>query len=194
MKGESEPRDRYRRLVELSPDGILISQDNRLVFLNPAALRLFGASSPEQVLGRSPFDVFHPESHALIRERIRQMMAGQSVPPAEEKIVRLDGVVTDVEVNSTRLDEPASEAIQVIVRDISGRKRAESILRQNEERLTLAFAGAQEGGGTGASRPARSCTRRDGRRCSVTPRAKSNRTSAPGSICCIPTTSPAPTS
>ena len=145
MKVESEPRDRYRRLVELSPDGILISQDNRLVFLNPAALRLFGASSPEQVLGRSPFDVFHPESHALIRERIRQMMAGQSVPPAEEKIVRLDGVVTDVEVNSTRLDEPGSEAIQVIVRDISARKRAESILRQNEERLTLAFAGAQEG-------------------------------------------------
>src|SRR5580765_3366917 len=128
MKVESEPRDRYRRLVELSPDGILISQDNRLVFLNPAALRLFGASSPEQVLGKSPFDVFHPESHALIRERIRQMMAGQSVPPAEEKIVRLDGVVTDVEVNSTRLDEPASEAIQVIVRDISERKRAEAIL------------------------------------------------------------------
>ena len=142
---QSEPSDRYRRLVELSPDGILISQDNRLVFLNPAALRLFGASAPEQVLGKSPFDVFHPESHALIRERIGRMMAGQSVPPAEEKIVRLDGVVTDVEVNSTRLDEPASEAIQVIVRDISARKRAEAILRQNEERLTLAFAGAQEG-------------------------------------------------
>jgi PAS domain S-box-containing protein len=142
---ESEPRDRYRRLVELSPDGILISQDNRLVFLNPAALRLFGASAPEQVLGKSPFDVFHPESHALIRERIGQMMAGRSVPPAEEKIVRLDGVVTDVEVNSTRLDDPAGEAIQVIVRDISERRRAEAILRQNEERLTLAFAGAQEG-------------------------------------------------
>jgi PAS domain S-box-containing protein len=49
---KSEPRDRYRRLVELSPDGILISQDNRLVFVNPAAMRLFGASDPEQVLGR----------------------------------------------------------------------------------------------------------------------------------------------
>ena len=54
---ESEPRDRYRRLVELSPDGILISQDNRLVFVNPAAMRLFGASAPEQILGKSPFDV-----------------------------------------------------------------------------------------------------------------------------------------
>jgi PAS domain S-box-containing protein len=141
---ESEPRDRYRRLVELSPDGILISQDNRLVFLNPAAVRLFGASAPEQIVGKSPFDVFHPESHGVIRERIRRMMAGESVPPAEEKIVRLDGGVTEVEVNSTRL-EPAGEVIQVIVRDISARKRAEALLRQNEERLTLAFAGAREG-------------------------------------------------
>jgi PAS domain S-box-containing protein len=137
---ESEPRDRYRRLVELSPDGILISQDNRLVFLNPAAVHLFGASAPEQIVGKSPFDVFHPASHSVIRERIGRMMSGQSVPPAEEKIVRLDGGVTEVEVNSTRLDESEGEVIQVIVRDISERKRAEAILRQNEERLTLAFA------------------------------------------------------
>jgi PAS domain S-box-containing protein len=142
---ESQPLDRYRRLVELSPDGILISQDNRLVFVNPAALRLFGASAPEQVIGRSPFDVFHPDSHALMRERMGLMLAGESVPPAEEKIVRLDGGVTDVEVNSTRLDESPGEVIQVIVRDISERKRAIALLRQNEERLTLAFAGAQEG-------------------------------------------------
>ena len=133
--------------MERSPDGILISQDNHLVFLNPAAMRLFGASEPEQLLGRSPFDLFHPESHALIRERVAPMMNGQSRAEgkAEGKIVRLDGVVTDVEVDSTRLDEPAGDAIQLILRDICERKRTEAILRQNEERLTLAFAGAQEG-------------------------------------------------
>ncbi len=65
---ESEPRDRYRRLVDLSPDGILIGQDNRLVFVNPAGMRLFGASEPEQLLGTSPFNLFHPDSHALILE------------------------------------------------------------------------------------------------------------------------------
>jgi PAS domain S-box-containing protein len=141
----NDPPDRYRRLVELSPDGIFITQDNRIVFVNPAAVRLFGASAPAQILGKSPFELFHIESHALIRERIGLMMSGQAVPPAEEKIVRLDGVVTDVEVNSTRLEESAGETIQVIVRDISDRKRAEALLRQSEERLTLAFAGAQEG-------------------------------------------------
>jgi PAS domain S-box-containing protein len=141
----SDPSDRYRRLVELSPDGIFISQDTRIVFVNPAAVRLFGASTPAQILGKSPFELFHPGSHPLMRERIGLMMSGQSVPPAEEKIVRLDGVVTDVEVNSTRLEESAGQTVQVIVRDISDRKRAEALLRQSEERLTLAFAGAQEG-------------------------------------------------
>ena len=72
------------------------------------------------------------------------LLSGESVPPAEEKIVRRDGGVTDVEVNSTRLEE-SGQAIQVIIRDVSERKRAERILRQSEERLNLAFAGAGEG-------------------------------------------------
>jgi len=135
----------YRRLVESSPDGIFISRDNRIVFLNPAAVRLFGALGPEQILGKSPFEIFHEGSHALMRSRIAQMMSGQPVPPAEERIVRVDGEVTDVEVNSTRVEDDDGEAIQVIIRDISERKRAEALLRTSEERLTLAFAGAQEG-------------------------------------------------
>ncbi len=138
-----ETDERYRRLVESSPDAILISRDNRIVFVNPAAVRLFGASTAEQVLGKSPFDLFHPESHAIIRDRIRRLLAGETLPLAEEKIVRLDGVVTDVEVNSTRLQD--SDEIQVIVRDITERKRTQSALSDSEERLTLAFAGAQEG-------------------------------------------------
>lgn len=141
----ADDSDRHRRLVESSPDGILISQDTRIVFANPAAVRLFGASEPAQLLGRSPFDLIHPDSHALIRERIGRLLAGQIVPPAEEKIVRLDGAVTDVEVNSTLLEDRDGKAIQVIVRDISERKRTEAALRESEERLTLAFAGAREG-------------------------------------------------
>ena len=92
----TEPSDRYRRLVELSPDGILVVHDLRIAFVNPVAVRLFGASGPEQVLGTSVFDLFHRDSHAVIRERLRRLFAGESVPPAEEQIVRMDGGVIDV--------------------------------------------------------------------------------------------------
>ena len=59
--------------------------------------------------------------------------------------MRLDGAVTDVEVNSTLVEDGEGPAIQVIVRDIADRKRREAVLRESEERLMLAFAGAQEG-------------------------------------------------
>jgi PAS domain S-box-containing protein len=137
--------DQYRRLVESSPDGILIVRDFRIEFLNPRAVLLLGASHPGQILGRSPFDVFHRDSHGTIQELIERLLRGERVPPLEERIVRLDGGVTDVEINSTLLAEPEVGAIQVIVRDITGRKRREALLRESEERLSLAFAGAQEG-------------------------------------------------
>ena len=78
-----ETNERYRRLVELSPDGIFVSEGTRIVFVNPAAVRLFGASTAEQVLGRSSFDLFHPDSHALIHERISKLMSGESVQPTD---------------------------------------------------------------------------------------------------------------
>ncbi len=135
----------YRRLVDSSPDGILIVRDFRIEFVNPAAVRLFGASDSAQILGRSALDLFHSDSHAVIRRRIERLLDGERLPPVEEKIARLDGGVTDVEVNSTLLDDPAPASIQVIVRDISERKQREALLRESEERLSLAFAGAQEG-------------------------------------------------
>ena len=143
--GLPETGERYRRLVELSPDGIFITQHGRIVFLNPAAMRLFGAAAPGDVLGKSPFEVFHSGSHAVIRERFDQVLAGRPAPLVEERIVRQDGALIDVEVTAALLGDGDDGAIQVIVRDISDRKRAEAALRQSEERLMLAFAGAQEG-------------------------------------------------
>ena len=137
--------DRYRRLVELSPDGICLSQDNRIAFLNPAAVTLFGASGPEQLLGRSLLDVFHPDSHPRIRDSVQRMIAGLSAPPLEEKINRLDGAVRDVEITGAALDTDDRPAVQLILHDLTDRRRAEAALRESEERLTLAFAGAQEG-------------------------------------------------
>ena len=139
------PADQYRRLVEASPDGILLVRNSRIEFLNPAAVRLFGASELAQILGKSAWDVFHADSHPVIRPRLEQLLRGEVLPPVEEKIVRLDGSVGQVEVNSTLLDASNGGTIQVILRDIGERQRRESALRESEERLMLAFAGAQEG-------------------------------------------------
>jgi PAS domain S-box-containing protein len=137
--------DQYRRVVELSPDGIFITRDSRIVFVNPAAVRIFGASSPDQVIGRTPFDFFHIDQHIHLRDRVSKLLAGGTVPVNEERAVGLDGTVTEVEVACTLFEDSRGRGIQSIMRDITQRKRTEAALRESEERLSLAFAGAQEG-------------------------------------------------
>jgi PAS domain S-box-containing protein len=140
-----ETDERYRSLAESSPDGILISEDGRIRFLNPAAVRLLGAAGPEEILGKSPFDIVHPEYHSLVHACGLPSSAARAAQSADARIVRLDGAPIDVELTCARLDDSAGRAIAVIARDITERKRTEAALRESEERLRLAFAGAQEG-------------------------------------------------
>jgi PAS domain S-box-containing protein len=130
-----ESEQRYRALVELAPDAILITQENRIAFANAAALRLFGATTPEQVVGQSPFTLFHPEFHALIRERTEQLWAGKTVPVHEQRIVRLDGKGVDVEVAAGCFETDGRRTLQVIVRDITERKEAQEALRTAQATL-----------------------------------------------------------
>jgi PAS domain S-box-containing protein len=105
-RASRKSQERYRGLVDMSPDGILIYQHNCIVFLNPAALRLVGASIPEEVLGKSPFTLFHPDCHTRICAGIGRLRAAPPGPPIEAKLVRPDGTVTDVELSAAPFPGP----------------------------------------------------------------------------------------
>ena len=126
--------ERFRALVQLSPEAIFVNRRNRIEFLNPAALTLFGATEAGQLIGQSPFDVFHPDCHEGIRGRLRTLLEGHPVPLIEERIVRLDGSTRDVEVAASPFDDADGRAIQVILRDVTERKVAEESLRLSEQR------------------------------------------------------------
>jgi len=135
----------YRCLVEQSPDAIFVSREFRIIFLNRAAIQLCGAFAPEELLGQSLLDVVHADSRARVRETMARWMAGQTAPPIEALIARPDASARHVEIVGVRLDDGDGHDVQIVVRDITERRRSEATLRENEERLTLAFAGAQEG-------------------------------------------------
>lgn len=135
QRAEQALRDseaRYRALAELSPDAILINVDDRISYVNPALVNLLGAAGPEQILGRSPFEIIHPDDHPVVRERIRRVLHGEVMPLIEEHFVKLDGTVVPVEVAAAPHADRGGRGIQVVLRDISERKLAEERLAASE--------------------------------------------------------------
>jgi PAS domain S-box-containing protein len=124
---------RYRSLVELSPDAILVYRGTRIEYLNPAAIKLFGASDPQQLLGKSLFELFHPDCHALVRQRMERLRQGEAVPLIAEKIVRCDGEEREVAAAAAPFPDRNELAVQVILRDITEQKRAEKRWLQSEK-------------------------------------------------------------
>jgi PAS domain S-box-containing protein len=140
-----ESEEKYRTLIEISQDAIFINKEGKVIYLNPAAVKLFGAETDQQLIGRSPFELFHPDYHEIIRKRITTMMElGTPIDQIEEKIVRRDGRAVDVEVAATPFVFQGKKAIQVVLRDISERKKLEQTIRDNEERYRLLFENSGE--------------------------------------------------
>lgn len=127
--------DRYRNLFELSPEAMYVNRNNRIEFVNSAALQLFGAQDQSQILGKSPFDLFHPDCHAHVGERIKKLRNGEIAPLVEEKIVRLDGTIRTVEVTASPFWDQEGLAIQVIMRDITEKKQIADSLQERERQV-----------------------------------------------------------
>jgi PAS domain S-box-containing protein len=124
-----ESEDRYRKLVELSPDAIAVQSQDKIIFMNGAGAELFGAENPEQLIGKSVWDFVLPEYREIVKARYRQLRGdGIIVPPIEQKFVRLDGTLVDVEVVATSLIYEGKPAIQAIFHDITRRKQVERAL------------------------------------------------------------------
>jgi len=127
---------RYRSLVDSSPDAIYLVRDGRFAYVNPATLRLLRANSPEQLLGQPVLDRVHPSLHEqVLRRRAQLRETLQPVPVIEERLIRLDGSEVEVEVTAAPFVDEHGIASQVIVRDVTERRRAARALQQLADEL-----------------------------------------------------------
>ncbi|MBI3899354.1 MAG: EAL domain-containing protein [Gammaproteobacteria bacterium] len=125
-----EGEERYRQLVEMSPDAIMIERDSSIVFANGATLRLLGAASAEQVLGRPTLELVPPEWHTATCEQIQKLLqGGRELRLMEAKMRRVDGTDIDVEVTRAAFQYAGQAAIQTVVHDITRHKQFEEQLR-----------------------------------------------------------------
>ena len=125
----SDLTDRYRLLVELSPDAIVVHEAGRLVYANPAAVRFARAASTADLIGRPIVDFVHPDSVPAMLARIAELTEpGATTETADVVLLRLDGTSLDAESVSVRTTWEGRPAYQVIMRDVSAQKAAAAAL------------------------------------------------------------------
>ena len=124
-----ESEQRYRRLVEISPDAILVHSEGKFVLVNDAAVKLLGATGSEQLIGKPIMDFVHPKDRSAIQEGDRKSASqGQSAPFVKHKLIRIDGTVLNAGVSANVCGYRDKPAVQLLVRDITERRRLESRL------------------------------------------------------------------
>ena len=133
-----EAEQRYHSLIEFLPDAVLVSDEDRIVFANPAAARLVGASHPEELVGRSLLEVFHPDQQTAVslrtQQALQEMVPG---PPECRKIVRLDSQLVDVETAVTPIVFDGKLCVLRVNRDITARLQAEEALLEKDREVSL---------------------------------------------------------
>ncbi|OCT15037.1 hypothetical protein A8709_13035 [Paenibacillus pectinilyticus] len=128
-------------MVEISPEPIIVHSEEILIFLNRAAIKLIGADSQEEMIGRSIFDFIHHDYHAIVKRRL--LAVGDKdkdnyleFVPIE--LIRIDGENIATEISSVEAFNFLGRAvIQSVIRDTSARKRNEELLERTEKLSTI---------------------------------------------------------
>jgi PAS domain S-box-containing protein len=140
-----ESEEKYRGMVELMPDAVIIHEAGKIVFANKASLIAVGAESINQMAERSLIDYVHPDFRAMALERINKIYAsGQASEFSEEKFITLKNEILHVEVIGLPIVYMGRPAIQTILRDITKRKLAEEVIKANETQFREFFLKAAD--------------------------------------------------
>jgi PAS domain S-box-containing protein len=129
QKEREKSEKNFQTLVDSAPDGIYTHLHDRFIYLNRAALRLFGASSADQLVGTNVWNRIHPSFHGIVRERVKRLtLDKEPVGQYDDVYVRLDGSPFDVEVTGVPYEYDGQNGTLVMFRDITQRKRREEAL------------------------------------------------------------------
>jgi|GEM_PF-2509328 len=129
--------ERYRLMVESMPSMVFTCRHGVIEYANPAAVSLLGASSPADLVGRTPFDLLDPAAHEKVRSNLERLaQEGGSMREEEHSLLRADGHIVHAEVAATRFQDELGHALQIIANDVTARKAAET----RREELTRELA------------------------------------------------------
>ena len=133
-----ESEAKYRELVDLNPDVVVILQDGCCRFVNEAFCKIFGYTREDVAAGLSFLELVRQADRNWVRQRYEDRLAGKGVPRHHVlDVIAKDGTMVPCETSGALIAYDSRPADMVILRDVSQRRRAEEALRQSEARLRL---------------------------------------------------------
>ncbi|MEV6392290.1 diguanylate cyclase domain-containing protein [Nocardia xishanensis] len=147
MVGDPEQAaERYRSLVEHSPDAICVHERGVVVYLNPAGVRLLAAGSADEIVGRPVSDFIAPDSVASTLARIDGSRGnGDASERAVLTLLRADGARISVQTVSVLTVWQGRRAYQVVLHDLSAQHAAERAQHRAEQHFTAIVSQLEEG-------------------------------------------------
>ncbi len=128
--------ERFRALLDASPDGVVVHRDDRIIFVNQAILSLLGYDRPEELLGRSPIEMVAREFRTDVRQRIERLSSGE-VPSVSQREHRLykrgERELVTVEVWARTLEFEGAPAAMATLHDVTERRKLEEQLRHAQK-------------------------------------------------------------
>jgi len=137
-----QSEERVRLLVDGAPDSLYVQSRGNFVYVNPAAVRLFGALSQEQLLGRPFLERVSPDFRDIAREQLRLLDRQERLPLMMQKYLKLDGTPVYVETSAVRFAYEHQAGSLTYLHDITQRIEAEERLEQSREKLRRTLGSA----------------------------------------------------
>ena len=140
MAALQESESQYRRLVEMSPDIVLLCNEaGRILYVNLAGVEMLGGQHAQELQGRNLTDIVHADSQARVQARLTELMAGmRELPFVEERFRRRDNRAFYAEMMVFPFFHQGEHVAHLVIRDSTRRKEAEA----QQRRLKLRLLGA----------------------------------------------------
>ncbi|MCT4507887.1 MAG: transporter substrate-binding domain-containing protein [Tepidibacter sp.] len=121
-----ENEESYKKLVKLCPDGIFVHQKGRIVFVNEATIKILGEDDIKNIIGKSVTEFVKDDYKKSVLDNLNKVEKSNiTIPAFEEKIVKSNGEIIDVEMSINIITYKGKPAVLTIIRDISQRKEKE---------------------------------------------------------------------
>ncbi len=142
---EIAAEEKYRVITEFANDCIMVIQDGKMVFTNPACCDLVGAPLTDSV-PRDFFDIMAPEDRKTVLKHYNTFIEGGHTPNTHTvRIWKADGEQRYIEISSSRIQYTNAPAVLNIMRDMTKTKRTEEALRESEQKYRTILQSIEEG-------------------------------------------------